>query len=96
MQDLHIETERDQSAIGAHLGPDARRQVAVDVIVMAYGKRRHQLFDTALAQGAFDLGVVAHDKPVKFVAALFTVIFIDGHFSPPYFRGFVSKRHLRF
>jgi hypothetical protein len=51
---------------------------------MAHGKGRHQFFHTPLAKRAFNIAIMAHDKLIKFVAAVFAVIFIDGHGFPPY------------
>jgi hypothetical protein len=67
------------STVCTHLGPDPRRQVAAHVIFMAHGKGGHQFFHAPLAKRAFDIAVMAHDKLIKFVAAVFAVIFIDGH-----------------
>lgn len=68
------------SAIGAHLGSDPWRQVAFHVIFMAHRKGGHQFFHSSLAKRAFDIAVMAHDELIKFVAAVFAVVFINGHF----------------
>ena len=38
------------------------------------------------------VGIVAHNELIKFVAAGFAVIFINGHGIPPYFAELVSSR----
>jgi hypothetical protein len=38
-----------------------------------------------LAKGTFHVGIVAHNELIEFVAAVFAVIFINGHGIPPYF-----------
>ena len=72
------------SAVGAHLGAHPRWEVAANFIIMTNGKRGHQLFDASLAKGTFHVGIMAHHELIKFVAAMFAVIFIDRHGFPPY------------
>jgi hypothetical protein len=38
-----------------------------------------------LAKGAFHVGIMAHNELIKFVAAVFAVVFINGHGVPPTF-----------
>ena len=51
---------------------------------MAHGKGGHQFFHAPLAKRACYIAVMAHDELIKFVVAVFAVIFIDGHGIPPY------------
>jgi hypothetical protein len=67
------------STIGAHFGSDRRRQVTAHVLFMAYGKGGHQFFHTPLAKRAFYIAVMAHDELIKFVTAVFTVVFVYRH-----------------
>jgi hypothetical protein len=85
-QNRHIKIGCIASTIGAHLRSDPRWKAASKVVLMADRKRRHQFFNTSLAKGTFHLGIMAHDELIKFVAAVFAVIFINRHGFPPYFK----------
>jgi hypothetical protein len=50
---------------------------------MAHGKGGHQFFHAPLAKRAFYIAVMAHDELIKFVTAVFAVVFVDRHGAPP-------------
>jgi hypothetical protein len=76
-------------AVGAHLGPHPRRQVAARFVIVADRKGGHQFFHSSLTKGASDLVVGTHHQLIKFVAAVLAVVFIKGHSSyPPYLQLF--------
>ena len=68
-----------RTAVGTHLGTSCCRDTAGKVVGSTYRKRGHQLFNISLTQRTFYPGIAGRHEPVKFVVAVFAVIFIYGH-----------------
>lgn len=76
---------RCRTAIRAHFGPRCRRDAACHIVGSTDGERGHQFFDFSLTKGAFYLGFVGRYHPIKFIVAVFTIVFIYRHDIPPIF-----------
>ena len=68
-----------RTTAGTHFGTRYIRHAAGGRLGPADRKGRHQLFDLALAQRAGDPGIGRNDEFIKFIAAMITIIFVNGH-----------------